>query len=223
MLTQLQPLRPLGHASLLQWVIMAADDHLAHPLSARFDDALVYASTLHRTQSRKGTQTPYVAHLLSVAGLVIEHGGQEDQAIAALLHDAIEDQGEETGPEILRRYGQGVYAIVKGCTDSEVPKGAPKPPWLSRKEAYIEHARHAPATEKLVSAADKLHNARSILSDYRYLGDAVWARFSGRKEGTLWYYRTLVGALGDGETEPGLARLVAELDRVVTDLEKLAG
>jgi (p)ppGpp synthase/HD superfamily hydrolase len=207
---------------LLDWRVMAADDHLAHPLSERFDDALVYAATLHRTQSRKGTQTPYLAHLLSVAALVIEHGGQEDQAIAALLHDAIEDQGEATGPEILRRYGPVVHAIVKGCTDSEVPKGARKPPWRARKEAYIEHARRAPVTEKLVSAADKLHNARSILSDYRYLGDAVWARFSGGKEGTLWYYQTLVGALAEGETEPGLERLVAELDRVVTELLKLA-
>jgi (p)ppGpp synthase/HD superfamily hydrolase len=201
---------------------MAADDDLTHPLSERFDDALVYASSLHRTQSRKGTQTPYVAHLLSVAGLVIEHGGQEDQAIAALLHDAIEDQGVETGDEILRRYGERVYAMVKGCTDSEVPKGARKPPWRSRKEAYIEHARHAPAAEKLVSAADKVHNARSILSDYRCLGDAVWTRFSGRKEGTLWYYRALVGALATGEAESGLGRLVAELDRVVSELETLA-
>jgi (p)ppGpp synthase/HD superfamily hydrolase len=202
---------------------MAADDHLAHPLSERFDDALAYASSLHRTQSRKGTQTPYVAHLLSVAALVIENGGQEDQAIAALLHDAVEDQGIETADEILRRYGSAVYAIVKGCTDAEVPKGARKPPWRSRKEAYIEHARHAPAATKLVSAADKLHNARSILSDYRVLGDGVWARFSGGKEGTLWYYRTLVGALGEGETAPGIQHLLAELNRVVTELEKLAG
>jgi (p)ppGpp synthase/HD superfamily hydrolase len=201
---------------------MAADEHLTQPLSERFDDALVYAASLHRTQSRKGTQTPYVAHLLAVASLVIEHGGQEDQAIAALLHDAIEDQGAETGAEILRRYGERVHSIVKGCTDSEVPKGARKPPWRFRKEAYIAHVRQAPALEKLVSAADKLHNARSILSDYRVLGDDVWARFSGGKEGTLWYYRALVESLGAGEREAGLQRLVAELDRVVSELETLS-
>jgi (p)ppGpp synthase/HD superfamily hydrolase len=201
---------------------MAADDCLTHPLSERFDDALVYASSLHRTQSRKGTQIPYVAHLLSVAGLVIENGGEEDQAIAALLHDAIEDQGVETGAEILRRYGQAVYDIVRGCSDSEMPKGAKKPPWRARKEAYIDHAKQAPAGERLVSAADKLHNVRSILIDYRDFGDEVWRRFSGGKEGTLWYYRALVSAFGAGENGPGVSRLVAELDRAVTALESLA-
>jgi GTP pyrophosphokinase len=201
---------------------MAAADDLAHPLSERFNDALVYAATLHRTQSRKGTPIPYVAHLLSVAALVIEHGGNEDQAIAALLHDAIEDQGIETGDEIRRRYGDAVYTIVHGCSDSELPKGARKPPWRARKDAYVHHVMSASASEKLVSAADKLHNVRSILSDYRDIGENVWARFSGGKEGTLWYYRTLVGVLGSGDTNSGVVRLVAELDRTVSELERLA-
>jgi (p)ppGpp synthase/HD superfamily hydrolase len=200
---------------------MAADDHLALPLSERFDDALKYAAVLHRHQARKGTQIPYVAHLLAVASLVIEHGGNEQQAIAALLHDAIEDQGIETGDEIRRRYGNEVYAFVWGCTDAAAPKGERKPPWRARKEAYVAHVRGASAAERLVSAADKLHNTRCILSDYRYVGERVWARFSGGKDGTLWYYRALVGALGEGERTEGLARLVAELGRVVSELEAL--
>jgi GTP pyrophosphokinase len=185
-------------------------------LSSRFEEALVLATRLHAGQRRKGTAIPYIAHLLGVTSIVLENGGDEDEAIAALLHDAVEDQGgAATREEIRRRFGDMVVAIVDGCTDTEV---MPKPPWRRRKEAYIEHIRQAPTAVRLVSAADKLHNARTILADYRVLGDALWQRFTGGKEGTLWYYRSIVNAL----REVGPALLVEELNRVVTEIERLA-
>jgi (p)ppGpp synthase/HD superfamily hydrolase len=198
-----------------------AEETLTNPLSPLFHEALVYAATLHREQSRKGTQTPYVAHLLGVASLVLEHGGTEEEAIAALLHDSIEDQGIEHAPEIQRRFGPAVYAIVAGCSDAAVTKGAEKPPWRARKEAYVAHVVQAGASTRLVSAADKLYNARAVLSDYRELGEKLWDRFSGGRD-SLWYYRALVTALREGEEPPGLRRLVDELDRVVSELERAA-
>jgi (p)ppGpp synthase/HD superfamily hydrolase len=198
---------------------MPPDESLASPLSDRFNEALTYAATLHRMQARKGTQIPYVSHLLGVASLVLEHGGTEDEAIAALLHDAIEDQGgPATGEAIRARFGDAVHAIVKGCTDTDA---TPKPAWKKRKEDYIAHVRHAPASVRLVSTADKLYNARAILADYRTLGEAVWSRFTGGRGGTLWYYRALVGALREGPTD-ARRRLVEELERVVMELERLA-
>jgi GTP pyrophosphokinase len=185
-------------------------------LSKRFDEALIYAADLHREQKRKATEVPYVAHLLAVASLALEHGASEDEAIAALLHDAIEDQGgAATREEIRRRFGDAVTAIVDGCTDAEV---VPKPPWRARKEAYVAHVRSAPPSVRLVSSADKLHNARSILADYRLLGDDVWKRFAGGRDGTLWYYRALVDAYRAGGGTP----ILDELERVVGELEKLA-
>lgn len=199
---------------------MEADEALRSPLSERFDDALVLAASLHRAQARKGTQVPYVSHLLAVASLVIEHGGTEDEAIAALLHDAVEDQGgAPTGQRIRARFGEAVYAIVLGCTDADVK---PKPPWRARKERYIAHVEEAPAPVKLVSAADKLHNARAILADHRAVGEDVWARFNGGKDGTLWYYRSLVVAFRRGASSAGVARVVDELERVVDELERRA-
>ncbi len=185
-------------------------------LSARFEEALVFATQLHAKQTRKGTSIPYIAHLLAVTSIVLEHGANEDEAIAALLHDAIEDQGGAATREDIRcRFGDTVVAIVDGCTDAEV---IPKPPWRARKEAYIAHVREAPASVRLVSAADKLHNARTILADYRQLGDSLWQRFNGGKEGTLWYYRSMVNAFRAAGTTP----LVEELDRVVSEIERLA-
>lgn len=185
-------------------------------LSQRFTEALTYATELHSTQKRKGNQTSYIAHLLAVASLVLEQGGTEDEAIAALLHDAIEDQGGAATREIIRRrFGETVTAIVDGCTDADT---TPKPPWRERKEAYIAHIPTATASVRLVSSADKLHNARCILLDYRQIGEALWSRFTGGKEGTLWYYRSLVMAFRQGQCTP----LVDELDRVVTELETLA-
>jgi (p)ppGpp synthase/HD superfamily hydrolase len=185
-------------------------------LSERFDAALVFAHELHREQERKGSGTPYVAHLLSVAALVIEHGGTEDQAIAALLHDAIEDQGGDVArQEIRRRFGDAVTAIVEGCTDAET---LPKPPWRARKEVYVAHLRHQPEAVRLVSASDKLHNARSILRDLREIGHEVWSRFSGGRDGTLWYYRALVEVFIEGER----TGVVDELERVVAEMHRLA-
>jgi GTP pyrophosphokinase len=184
--------------------------------SSRFEEALVYAARLHAEQRRKGTEIPYIAHLLAVAGIALVHGANEDEAIAALLHDAVEDQGgASTREEIRRRFGAAVAEIVDGCTDTDV---TPKPPWRERKETYVRHIRHAPASVRLVSASDKLDNARSILADYRVLGDSLWVRFSGGKEGTLWYYRSLVEAF----QEAGGGALVAELESVVREIERLA-
>jgi GTP pyrophosphokinase len=187
-------------------------------LANRFREALVYAAELHEKQVRKGSDTPYVAHLLAVASLVIENGGSEDEAIAGLLHDAVEDQGgDSTRQEIRRRFGDAVAAIVDGCTDADVTA---KPPWRARKEAYIAHiAAGAPPSVRLVSSADKLHNARSILADYRALGEKVWSRFKGGREGTLWYYR----ALCDAYRAAGGTPILDELERTVAELERLAG
>jgi (p)ppGpp synthase/HD superfamily hydrolase len=169
-------------------------------LSTRFEEALVFATRLHANQTRKGTTTPYIAHLLAVTAIVLEHGGNEDEAIAALLHDSIEDQGgATTREEIRRRFGNAIVEIVDGCTDSDV---MPKPPWRTRKEAYLAHISKAPAPVRLVSAADKLHNARAILEDYHILGEALWKRFNGGKDGTLWYYRSAVDALCKGGVTP---------------------
>lgn len=158
-------------------------------LTNRFSQALDYAAELHKTQYRKGTEIPYLSHLLAVCALVLEAGGDEDQAIAALLHDAVEDQGgAPTLDEIRHRFGDKVAEIVAGCTDAWV---VPKPPWRERKLAYFEHLTNAPATTLLISLADKLHNARAVLADYRVLGEVLWPRFTGGREGTLWYYKEL--------------------------------
>ncbi len=187
---------------------------LDRPLTARFTDALVFACELHRGQSRKGTQIPYVSHLLGVACLVLEYGGDEDEAIGGLLHDAVEDQGgKATATAIRERFGDRVADIVLSCSDCDV---IPKPPWRQRKEAYVAHLRVATASALLVSACDKLHNARTILADYREQGEALWSRFSGGRE-SLWYYRALV----DAYTSRGRTPVVEELERVVIELERL--
>jgi (p)ppGpp synthase/HD superfamily hydrolase len=178
-------------------------------LTDRFDEALAYASRLHRAQRRKGTEIPYVAHLLSVAALVLEHGGDEDQAIAGLLHDAAEDQGgEETLAEIRARFGEGVAKIVADCTDSWVE---PKPPWRERKEAYLAALPNKDRRSLLVSLADKTHNAKAIAGDLRELGEALWPRFTGGKAGTIWYYAALADVFG--RALPG--RLATELAEIV--------
>jgi GTP pyrophosphokinase len=185
-------------------------------LSPKFYQALHYAVLIHAGQFRKGTGIPYLAHLLGVASIALEHGANEDEAIGALLHDAGEDAGGDGRIEDVRhRFGNAVADIVRGCTDAVT---SPKPPWRKRKEDYIAHVPAASPSVQLVSASDKLHNARAILRDYRRLGDSLWPRFNGGKEGTLWYYRSLVTAFG----QAGRNELVAELDRVVTELEQLA-
>ena len=159
-------------------------------LGPRFRKAFLFAADKHSRQARKASTVPYIAHLMGVASTVLEFGGNEDMAIAGLLHDVVEDCGGEAMlKEVRRRFGNRVAKIVDGCTDSY---GAPKPPWRERKETYIRHLKKADAATRLVSAADKLNNIRSILSDYREVGDAIWERFSGGREGTLWYYRALL-------------------------------
>lgn len=159
------------------------------PLSKTFDDALVYAAELHRDQVRKGSGIPYIAHLMSVSSRVLSAGGTETQAIAGLLHDAAEDQGgEPTLQEIRRRFGSDVAQIVYDCTDSWV---TPKLDWRPRKETYLASLSSKPMTSLLVSLADKLDNAEAILNDYRVLGDELWSRFTGKRNGTIWYYREL--------------------------------
>ncbi len=186
-------------------------------LSAKYSEALVYAADLHRDQVRKGVGIPYVSHLLAVSSLVLEAGGDETAAIAALLHDALEDQGRDgaTEREIRERFGEDVLVIVKGCTDAEV---VPKPPWRARKEAYVAHLPHASAQVRLVSSADKLHNARAIVADLRKHGSALWGRFTGGRE-SLWYYASLVRAF----REAGGGPLVEELARTVAEMHALAG
>jgi len=182
-------------------------------LSARFEEALLFATHLHAKQVRKGSGIPYISHLLAVTALVLEYGGNEDEAIAALLHDAIEDQGgEETRQKIRQRFGETVVEIVNGCTDADT---MPKPPWRPRKEAYIAHLHDASTSVLLVSAADKLHNVRTILTDYRVVGEEIWQRFKAGKEGTLWYYRTLLAVY---QTR-GVTPLVLELERTLEKLE----
>ena len=164
-------------------------------LTPKFIEALGYAARKHATQTRKASEVPYLGHLLSVAGLVIEADGTETQAIAALLHDAAEDQGgERTLAEIDEKFGAGVASIVAECSDTFE---APKPPWRARKERYIDHLRVASEDAVLVSLADKLDNARAILRDFRALGNEVWQRFSVQDpQLQLWYYRSLLEVFG---------------------------
>ncbi|NOX54108.1 MAG: HD domain-containing protein [Planctomycetes bacterium] len=187
-------------------------------LSERFQQALAYVVQIHRDQFRKGTQIPYVSHLLAVAALALEHGATEDEAIAALLHDAVEDAGGRGRLEdIRRRFGATVAEIVDGCTDAyEVPK----PPWRPRKVAYIAKLREAPASVQLVSCCDKLHNARTTLADLRDLGEQVWEKFNGGRDGTLWYYRELLQAY---QSDRVPKRLLDELRWTVEEMHRLAG
>jgi (p)ppGpp synthase/HD superfamily hydrolase len=185
-------------------------------LTRRFEEALVYASQIHGGQKRKGTEIPYIGHLLAVASLVIEDGGEEDEAIAALLHDAVEDQGGKARLEDIRaRFGGTVAAIVEGCTDADT---IPKPPFLVRKRRYIAHLRSARAEVLRVAAADKLHNARAILSDFRREGDRAFERFNTDKAGTLWFYAGVANVL----CERKAGELAEELRRVVTELREQA-
>ena len=190
----------------------------------RLGDALNYATWLHRAQQRKATPIPYTAHLLAVAALVLEHGGTTSEAIAGVLHDAVEDQGgDATLHEIRRRYGDEVAAIVTGCTDGIPGEARDGASWRTRKEIYIAQLASASASVVLVSASDKLHNARSILADLRDQRDALWSRFKGGREGTLWYYRSLVDAFS-ALPRPAAAHqpLFAELERTIVAIEALA-
>ena len=186
-----------------------------------FESALKFATRLHADQLRKGSDAPYISHLLAVAAITLEHGATEKEAVAALLHDAVEDQGgQETLKEIRRRYGKRVAGIVAACSDTDQE---PKPPWRKRKVAYIERLRSEPYSVRLVVAADKLHNARHLLSSYRVQGEELWSSFNGGRDGTRWYYRAVVDALALA-AEPGETQLQAiadEIDRTLAALEQL--
>ena len=185
-------------------------------LGPRFLRAFLFAADKHAGQTRKASTIPYIAHLMGVASLVLESGGDEDLAIAALLHDVVEDcGGAPMLREVRRRFGTRVAKIVEGCTDTDV---SPKPPWRERKEWYIRHLRSADADTRLVSAADKLNNVRSILTDYREVGESIWARFKGGREGTIWYYR----ALRDEFLRRKPTRVTRELALAVDELETVA-
>jgi (p)ppGpp synthase/HD superfamily hydrolase len=186
-------------------------------ISTQFDQALHYATLIYAGQKRKGTDIPYLAHILGVVSIALEHGATETEAIGALLHDAGEDAGGEGRiADIRRRFGNAVAEIVEGCTDTVEN---PKPAWRARKQKYIDHVASASPSVILVSAADKLHNARAILSDYREIGEQIWLRFNGGKDGTLWYYRELLSAFRLSGDTP----LLRELAAVVTQLEVMAG
>jgi GTP pyrophosphokinase len=185
-------------------------------LGPRFLKAFLFAVEKHAGQVRKASTTPYIAHLMGVASLALEFGGDEDISIAALLHDVVEDCGGAAMlREVKRRFGTRVAKIVDGCTDSDT---FPKPPWRERKENYLRHLKSADADTRLVSAADKLNNVRSILSDYREVGESIWERFNGRREGTLWYYRALLKEFQRGKPN----RLVREFELAVRELEARA-
>ncbi len=181
----------------------------------RIEEAFLFVAERHRAQTRKGSGAPYLTHLMAVAACVGEHLGSEDQVIAGLLHDTIEDQGV-SADEIASRFGPEVARIVVACTDAFE---RPKPPWRARKEKYIAHLRDADPSVKLVAVSDKLHNARSIRRDHRVVGDAVWSRFSVPAAETVWYYRAVTAALAHGWLHP----LVDELADEVETLALLAG
>ena len=182
-------------------------------LGTRLQSAFRYAAEKHEGQARKHSSVPYLSHLMAVASLVLEAGGDEEMAIAALLHDVVEDCGGMPRlREVRKLFGDRVAKIGEGCTDSF---GDPKAEWKQRKNDYLEHVKHADIETRLVSAADKLHNVRTILTDYRQDGESIWSRFSGKKDGTLWYYR----ALSD-EFQRSSNRLSRELAIAVAELEK---
>ena len=184
-------------------------------LGPRFLRVFAFAAEKHKHQTRKASTIPYIAHLMGVASLVLEAGGDEDLAIAALLHDVVEDcGGAPMLQEVRHKFGERVAKVVDGCTDADT---YPKPPWRERKESYIRHLKKANADTRLVSAADKLNNVRSILSDYRAIGESVWSRFNGGREGTLWYYRTLRDVFLRHKPN----RITRELELAVNELEGL--
>jgi (p)ppGpp synthase/HD superfamily hydrolase len=194
-------------------------------LSGRFTQAVDYAREAHASQTRKGTSIPYIAHLLGVASLVLDHGGDEDQAIAALLHDTIEDQGKHHEAAIRRQFGERVARIVLACTDGTLEgkadaatPEAKRADWKRRKQRYLAHLAEAPGEVVLVSGCDKLHNARAIVGDLRdpAVGTAVFERFTGKRDGTLWYYREIarILAMRHAPMANAVADAVAAMTRV---------
>jgi (p)ppGpp synthase/HD superfamily hydrolase len=184
--------------------------------STRLDQALALAADAFRHQERKGTGVPYLTHLLQVMVYVGEHGGDEDQLIAAVLHDYLEDIEGASASDLRDRFGDRVARLVEAMSDSTTH---PKPPWQERKQRYVDRLAREPAELKLICCADKLHNARSIRRDVATLGEALWQRFTASREQTLWYYRAIVGALGQGWTHPLLRELESEVEALHQQLD----
>lgn len=191
---------------------------MAHvTLGSRLDEAVKYAREVHATQTRKGSGTPYLGHLIGVASIVLDDGGSEDEAIGALLHDAAEDQGGRGRLAAIRaRFGDAVARIVEDCTDSW---DTPKAPWAERKRAYVRHARTLPPPSLRVSAADKVHNTYTLLRDLRNEGETVWSRYGATADDVMAYYEGLVRAY----RQAGGGRLVDELDRIVRGIRREMG
>ena len=187
-------------------------------LTDRFADAFAFCRKIHFDQGAKGKETPYIAHLLGVTGLVLEDGGDEDEAIAALLHDSLEDQPERVSSDDIRqRFGDRVLNLVRDCTDTpEDYSGGEKSLWKPRKEAYLQHLRINP---NRVALADKLHNARQLLADYRLVGEQVWKRFNAGKEDQLWFYQEVVETFKAGGA---IGFMLRELEETVASIVKLA-
>jgi (p)ppGpp synthase/HD superfamily hydrolase len=208
---------PLAMVRLKERNLTVSEQTSTPKLTGQFSKALVYAELKHHTQVRKGGDIPYIGHLLTVAGLVINDGGSEAQAIAALLHDAVEDQGgPATLEEIKTNFGDEVARIVDECSDTDEE---PKPPWLERKQRYIDHLAEVGEDTLLVSVADKLDNARSMLRDYHEHGPSLWQRFNRKNpHDHLWYYGELLKAY---RARGCSSWMVEELDRVVEELKRL--
>lgn len=186
-------------------------------LTRRFDEAFTFAHELHAADTRKGTSAPYIGHLMGVASIVLDDGGTEDEAIAALLHDAAEDHGGRATVDTIRaKFGEAVAKIVEDCTDSWE---TPKRPWMERKLFYMDHARRLGPSSLRVSAADKVHNTYAILRDLRNMGEEVWQRFNASPDDVMWYYQGLVRSYH----EAGGGRLVDELERIVRGIEREMG
>lgn len=181
--------------------------------SPRLDDAIALATHAFRDVERKGSGVPYLTHLLQVMVHVAEAGGDEDQLIAAVLHDYVEDIDGATVAEVEARFGARVAELVAGLSDAV---SRPKPPWRERKQRYLEHLRHAPAELKLIACADKLHNAESMHRDLDAVGAEVWDRFTASREDTLWYYRSVVDALANAWDHELLVRLRRAVDALHT-------
>jgi GTP pyrophosphokinase len=180
----------------------------------RLHEALDYAAEAHNGQLRKGTPNPYLGHLIGVCSLVLDYGGDEEQAIAGLLHDVIEDCGLEHADRLRAMFGARVADIVQGCTDGTPDEAGEKAPWRERKEAYLSHLANAHTDTLLVSACDKLHNARAIVADVRANGPGVFSRFKAGREGTLWYYGRLAKVFAErmGDRHPLVLELTATAD-----------
>jgi (p)ppGpp synthase/HD superfamily hydrolase len=195
---------------------MPENDHTSDKFGPRFEQAFTLANRLHAGQTRKSTSIPYISHLLGVAALVITDGGSEEEAVAALLHDAAEDQGgEATLALIEEQFGARVARIVADSSDTFED---PKPPWRERKESHLARMQHVEADTCRVMLADKVYNSRTLLNDLYREGEAAWDKFNGGKEGTLWYYREMHALLS--AKLPG--ELANQLSRIITEIEGIA-